>query len=112
MRPIPPHPAARYAVPASGTGADLRPLNPSSTTRRNPHVYNGVYEVIMMSNIIRPTFSNNWFEVTAKPVWDRIIPEINPRTALEIGSFEGASACYLIEHCASSSPFVLHCIDT
>jgi predicted O-methyltransferase YrrM len=57
-------------------------------------------------------FTNNWFEVTAKQVWDSLIPQINPTTILEIGSFEGASACYLIANCASKSPIEIHCIDT
>jgi glycosyltransferase involved in cell wall biosynthesis/predicted O-methyltransferase YrrM len=57
-------------------------------------------------------FTNNWFEVTAKQIWDRLIPQINPTTILEIGSFEGASACYLIANCASKSPIEIHCIDT
>ena len=57
-------------------------------------------------------FINDWFDVTAKPVWDRLIPEINPSRILEIGSFEGASACYLIAACAAKAPIELHCIDT
>ena len=35
---------------------------------------------------------------------------LKPTTVLEIGSFEGASACYLINHCEAD--LVLHCIDT
>jgi predicted O-methyltransferase YrrM len=56
------------------------------------------------------TFSNNWFEVSAKLVWDGVIPRIKPASVLEIGSFEGASACYLINHCEAD--LELHCIDT
>jgi predicted O-methyltransferase YrrM len=57
-------------------------------------------------------FTNNWFSITAKPIWDILVPQVSPRTILEIGSFEGASACYLIENCASKFPIELHCIDT
>ena len=57
-------------------------------------------------------FTNDWFDVTAKPVWDGLIPQINPSKILEIGSFEGASACYLIAACAAKAPIELHCIDT
>jgi len=58
------------------------------------------------------TFSNNWFEITAKKGWDALIPQINPKTILEIGSFEGASACYLIANCAAKGSIEIHCIDT
>lgn len=45
-------------------------------------------------------------------VWDAFIPQINPTRILEIGSYEGASACYLIEKLAPSKEIELHCIDT
>jgi predicted O-methyltransferase YrrM len=57
-------------------------------------------------------FTNNWFNNTAKRIWDVLIPQLNPRKILEIGSYEGASACYLIAHCASKAPIEIHCIDT
>jgi predicted O-methyltransferase YrrM len=56
-------------------------------------------------------FTNNWFEATAKPIWDQLIPNINPRKILEIGSFEGASTCYLIQK-LSNEPLEIHCVDT
>lgn len=58
------------------------------------------------------SFSNDWFESTAKGVWDALIPSLRPTRILEIGSYEGASACYLIRKCASDYPLELHCIDT
>lgn len=57
-------------------------------------------------------FTNNWFASTAKEVWDQMIPSINPTRILEIGSYEGASACYLIETLAKHQDIELHCIDT
>ena len=57
-------------------------------------------------------FTENWFVGAAKNVWDSLIPQINPTRILEIGSFEGASACYLIEKLASSKEIELHCVDT
>lgn len=57
-------------------------------------------------------FSNNWFNITAKEIWDKHLPNINPRKILEIGSFEGASACYLVQNCTKTGPIELHCIDT
>ena len=56
-------------------------------------------------------FTNNWFD-GAKGVWDSLIPQINPTRILEIGSYEGASACYLIEKLAAYKDIELHCVDT
>ena len=57
-------------------------------------------------------FSNQWFENTAKEVWDNLIPRINPTRILEIGSFEGKSTCYLIDMLAKKKQIELHCVDT
>jgi predicted O-methyltransferase YrrM len=57
-------------------------------------------------------FANTWFEDTAKEVWEQLIPQIKPKRILEIGSYEGASACYLIEKLAFEDRIELHCIDT
>lgn len=57
-------------------------------------------------------YTNNWFASTAKGVWDSLIPKINPTRILEIGSYEGASTCYLIEKLATSKEIELHCVDT
>lgn len=56
-------------------------------------------------------FTNNWFD-GPKRVWDTLIPQVNPTQILEIGSYEGASACYLIEKLATSKEIELHCVDT
>jgi hypothetical protein len=56
-------------------------------------------------------FTNNWFEVTSKIIWDQFIPQIKPRKILEIGSYEGASACFLIDTLAGDHPLEIHCID-
>ena len=57
-------------------------------------------------------FSNTWFEDGAKPYWDKIIPSIKPAKILEIGSYEGASACYIIDTLANDYDVEIHCIDT
>lgn len=57
-------------------------------------------------------YTNTWFECTAKGVWDTLIPQINPTRILEIGSYEGASSCYLIERLAIANDIELHCVDT
>ena len=56
-------------------------------------------------------FTNNWFEVTSKSVWDQFIPQIKPSKILEIGSYEGASACFLIDMLAGDHPLEIHCVD-
>lgn len=57
-------------------------------------------------------FTNTWFDNTARNVWDQLIPQIKPRSILEIGSYEGASTCYLIQKLAGTHPLEVHCIDT
>jgi predicted O-methyltransferase YrrM len=57
-------------------------------------------------------FTNQWFEGVAKINWESLIPQISPSRLLEIGSYEGASACYLIKKLAVSKDIELHCVDT
>jgi glycosyltransferase involved in cell wall biosynthesis len=57
-------------------------------------------------------FTNNWFDTTARAIWDQLIPRIRPERILEVGSYEGASACYLIGQCAQERPIEIYCIDT
>ncbi len=56
-------------------------------------------------------FSNTWFN-NAKPFWVNLFRNFQPSRVLEIGSFEGASACFLVDEIASNRPLELHCIDT
>jgi predicted O-methyltransferase YrrM len=57
-------------------------------------------------------FTNSWFEESAKGVWDNLIPLINPTRILEVGSYEGASTCYLIDKIGVNKDIEIHCIDT
>jgi predicted O-methyltransferase YrrM len=56
-------------------------------------------------------FTNNWFDSTARNVWDQLIPRVSPQKILEIGSYEGAATCYLIDR-LKGSQLEIHCIDT
>lgn len=56
-------------------------------------------------------FTNDWFAVNA-PVWRNMLAEMKPRRFLEIGTFEGQSAVFMIENCVANAPFELTCIDT
>lgn len=57
-------------------------------------------------------FSNDWFNDAVKGVWRELLAQLAPSRVLEIGSFEGASACFLIQQIADERPLELHCIDT
>ena len=65
---------------------------------------------MLMDNYI---FTNTWFQTTAQKNWDLLIPNmIDPTKILEVGSYEGASACYLIEKLSPKKSIEIHCIDT
>jgi SAM-dependent methyltransferase len=69
---------------------------------------------IMVANAVArngPLLTRFWFE-GARPAWDKLLPRINPRRVLEVGSFEGASTIYLIETLSRTGPLEIHCIDT
>jgi len=57
-------------------------------------------------------FTNTWFNDSAKHQWEKLINQIKPKKILEIGSYEGASACYLIQKLAKENPIEIHCIDS
>jgi predicted O-methyltransferase YrrM len=54
-----------------------------------------------------------WHEVHA-PVWAELLPPLmpnGPRRWLEIGSFEGRSACWTLDNLLTQEGDVLHCVD-
>ena len=62
-----------------------------------------------MNNYILTT---NWFQLTCKDNWDVLLPKMRPQRILEVGSFEGSSACYLIDTLSGQQAIELHCVDT
>lgn len=56
-------------------------------------------------------FTVDWFS-KAIPVWRQLLKELAPRKLLEVGSFEGRSACFLIDALSGDHPIELHCVDT
>lgn len=56
-------------------------------------------------------YTHYWFG-NSKSIWDDLVPKINPTRILEIGSYEGASACYMIEKLSCDKEIEIHCIDT
>ncbi len=57
-------------------------------------------------------FTNSWFDSVAKDNWSQLLPMINPVKILEIGSYEGASTCFLIEKLKDNKELEIHCVDT
>ena len=57
-------------------------------------------------------FTNTWFQGAAEKNWDALVPQLKPTKILEVGSYEGASACYMIQKIGSQEPIEIHCIDT
>lgn len=57
-------------------------------------------------------YTNNWFESTARKLWESLPPQLRPSKILEIGSYEGASACFIIQFLSHLYPMEVHCIDT
>ena len=57
-------------------------------------------------------FTVRWFEDSARHVWDQLIPQIKPARILEVGCYEGASTCYLIDALARERGIEMHCVDT
>ena len=50
-----------------------------------------------MTSPTAPVFRNNWFKESIKQGWKPLIASLRPKLLLEIGSYEGASACFLID---------------
>jgi predicted O-methyltransferase YrrM len=64
-----------------------------------------------MSTSADRAFPNSW-SFGARAIWDQILGQLQPKRALEIGSFEGQSACYLIKEIGAQRAGEVHCIDT
>jgi predicted O-methyltransferase YrrM len=56
-------------------------------------------------------FTNAWFARHAG-VWKSLLQNLRPQRVLEIGSYEGRSACFIIDTCAAEHELELHCVDT
>lgn len=59
----------------------------------------------------QPVFSTDWFENCARPVWDQLVAGLPASRVLEVGSYEGASACYLIAQLGAKAALEIHCVD-
>lgn len=57
-------------------------------------------------------FTNTWFVDAAKRIWDELIPQVDPTKVLEIGCYEGACTCYLIDKLAERKNIEVHCVDS
>lgn len=55
-------------------------------------------------------FTQDWFSHN-EPTWRQLLHKSNFTKFLEVGSYEGRSACFLIKEMASKRPIELHCVD-
>lgn len=62
--------------------------------------------------MINYQFTNTWFQTVAKSTWDQLLPNLSPTKILEVGSYEGASTCYLIDNLANTQSIEVHCVDS
>jgi predicted O-methyltransferase YrrM len=56
-------------------------------------------------------FTSDWFSNNIH-VWDKILVPLQPKEILEIGSYEGRSACYMIENFTEKQVVKIMCVDT
>lgn len=56
-------------------------------------------------------FTTDWFSRFAS-VWTQLLTRYPPSRILEIGSYEGRAACFLIDTCAAERNLELHCVDS
>jgi predicted O-methyltransferase YrrM len=56
-------------------------------------------------------FTSDWFS-RHEAIWREVVRRYPPSHILEIGAYEGRSACFLVEACAAERPVELHCVDT
>lgn len=57
------------------------------------------------------SFTEDWFSRHI-PAWSKLLESLKPSTVLEIGSYEGRSACFLIEACTNDDGLSFYCVDT
>lgn len=57
-------------------------------------------------------FTTHWFPLSARKNWEELLPTLKPARILEVGAFEGAGTCFLIDALAAQRPIELHCVDT
>lgn len=69
-------------------------------------------EGVAVQTAATPVFHTDWFQRHI-PLWEILVREHLPRREkfLEVGSFEGESACWMLQH-ALDSKGTLYCVDT
>lgn len=93
---------------------ELRPRRGAATEARVPTPaaadVNPLIERFHDEVVSRGSFSSNWFSNNI-PIWEPLLRDLDevPSSILEIGSFEGLSACYLLWRLPEAH---ITCIDT
>ncbi len=57
-------------------------------------------------------FTNNWFEQSSRARWDLLFTELKIKRVLEVGAYEGAGTCYLINKLAKAGGGEIYTVDT
>lgn len=65
----------------------------------------------LSENMNQYQFTNTWFD-GSRSIWESLLKTLRPRKILEIGSYEGASTCFMIDFLADAGQLELHCVDT
>src|SRR5215470_6514239 len=55
-------------------------------------------------------FTSDWFSHVVA-TWERLLELANPSKVLEIGSYEGRSACFLVESIGARRSYEIFCVD-
>lgn len=65
----------------------------------DPSVEGGTYQ-----------FTSDWFSGHI-PIWTQLLARLAPSRIVEVGCYEGRSACHLIETCGRERPTEIWCLD-
>ena len=55
--------------------------------------------------------TNDWF-TSHKPAWRRLLQKFKPRRILEIGSYEGACTCFVLDTLQGIEGVEVYCVDS
>jgi predicted O-methyltransferase YrrM len=93
-------------------GVEISKVINASTKRNIMEHFPSFEKILNESEVTQYEFTNRWFESKAKNIWIQLLPKFQPKRILEIGSYEGASTCFLIEFLSKNGGGEIHCIDT
>jgi Methyltransferase domain len=104
------HPRFALARIANRRSRDETPAPPADASPRIERSTDDVADRFRREVVARGEFTEDWFTVYV-PVWNALLRELEGRRArvLELGSFEGLSACFLLWRLPGAQ---VTCVDT